>query len=412
MKLLLVEDNRQLAEQLTDTLAEHHYVVDVARDGEEGWDLAQAIPYDLLMLDVSLPRLDGVSLCRRLRSNGSQTPILMLTAHDSCADKVMGLDAGADDYLAKPILLNELTARLRALLRRNVRELTPLLEKGKLCLDPVAMQVTYGGKLVKLSPKEYLMLELFLRNSQRIYSRKAILDQLWGLDAELPGEDTVKAHIKGLRNRLKVFGVKDLIQSVYGVGYRLNPDYQEEDSPPQPETLEPVLLEPVFAAPLTVPLEVLATRSQPLVHLPKLMTLPWGDDRALSVMATAWQLQSLSVEASLWLQELEQESPDLLLLDLQEQPQKALALCNTLRQHRRWQGLPIVCLYPANDVELAQQALAAGVDDALIRDLEPQRMLLHLKSRLARVQQLTQAMGTPAIQHPPVQQHPSAPLRP
>jgi DNA-binding response OmpR family regulator len=275
------------------------------------------------------------------------------------------------------------------------------------------MQVTYGGQLVKLSPKEYLMLELFLRNSQRIYSRKAILDQLWGLDAELPGEDTVKAHIKGLRNRLKIFGVKDLIQSVYGVGYRLNPDYQEEDSPPPPQ---PEILEPVFAAPLTVPLEVLATPFQPSVHLPKLMTLHWGDDRALSVMATAWQLQSLSAEASLWLQQLEQESPDLLLLDLQQQPKQALALCKTLRQHRRWQGLPIVGLYPATDAELAKQALTAGVDDALSRDLEPQRMLLHLKSRLARVQQLTQAMGTPAIQNPPVQQqqqqHPSAPLRP
>jgi DNA-binding response OmpR family regulator len=228
MKLLLVEDNRQLAEQLADTLSEHHYVVDVARDGEEGWELAQLVPYDLLMLDVSLPRLDGVSLCRRLRSRGSQTPILMLTAHDSCADKVMGLDAGADDYLAKPILLNELTARLRALLRRNVRELTPILAKGKLQLDPVAMQVTYDGAPVKLSPKEYLLLELFLRNSQRIYSRKAIMDQLWGLDADLPGEDTVKAHIKGLRNRLKLFGVQDLIQSVYGVGYRLNPDYKDQ----------------------------------------------------------------------------------------------------------------------------------------------------------------------------------------
>ncbi len=387
MKLLLVEDNRQLAEQLADTLAEHHYVVDVARDGEEGWDLAQAIPYDLLMLDVSLPRLDGVSLCRRLRSNGSQTPILMLTAHDSCADKVMGLDAGADDYLAKPIFLNELTARLRALLRRNVRELTPLLEKGKLCLDPVAMQVTYGGQLVKLSPKEYLMLELFLRNSQRIYSRKAILDQLWGLDAELPGEDTVKAHIKGLRNRLKVFGVKDLIQSVYGVGYRLNPDYPEDPSSTEPS-------EPVPSLPSEIlPTIFQAPPAQPSVPLPKLMTLHWQDDRALSVMATAWQVQGLCGDESLWLQQLEAASPDLLLLDLQQQPQQALALCHQLRQQNRWQWLPIVCLYRSSDVELAQQAFAAGVDDALSHDLQPQRMLLHLQSRLARVQQLTQAMG-------------------
>jgi DNA-binding response OmpR family regulator len=364
MKLLLVEDNRQLAEQLADTLSEHHYVVDVARDGEEGWELAQLVPYDLLMLDVSLPRLDGVSLCRRLRSRGSQTPILMLTAHDSCADKVMGLDAGADDYLAKPILLNELTARLRALLRRNVRELTPILAKGKLQLDPVAMQVTYDGAPVKLSPKEYLLLELFLRNSQRIYSRKAIMDQLWGLDADLPGEDTVKAHIKGLRNRLKLFGVQDLIQSVYGVGYRLNPDYKDQVANDD---------------------SAIALSEPRPDNSPKVFTLGnclKGDPALLR----PWQIQALPSDSTIWQGTLEAGRPDLIVMDL-AMPE-SLKLCQMLRAHTHWSDLPIAGFYPSGEMQYLQQGLAMGVDDCLENSLPIQQVMLQLEGRLNRIRQL------------------------
>jgi DNA-binding response OmpR family regulator len=372
MKLLLVEDNRQLAEQLADTLSEHHYVVDVARDGEEGWELAQLVPYDLLMLDVSLPRLDGVSLCRRLRSRGSQTPILMLTAHDSCADKVMGLDAGADDYLAKPILLNELTARLRALLRRNVRELTPILAKGKLQLDPVAMQVTYDGAPVKLSPKEYLLLELFLRNSQRIYSRKAIMDQLWGLDADLPGEDTVKAHIKGLRNRLKLFGVQDLIQSVYGVGYRLNPDYKDQVAPDD----RPVAI------------------AKPGSSGPKVLTMGncLKQDPALF---QHWQIQVLPPEPGIWSGAIEAVQPDLIVMDLALP--ESLKLCQMLRGNAQWSDLPIAGFYPSGEMQYLQQGLAMGVDDCLENSLPMQQIVLQLEGRLNRIRQLKAGwqMATP-----------------
>jgi DNA-binding response OmpR family regulator len=382
MKLLLVEDNRQLAEQLADTLSEHHYVVDVARDGEEGWELAQLVPYDLLMLDVSLPRLDGVSLCRRLRSRGSQTPILMLTAHDSCADKVMGLDAGADDYLAKPILLNELTARLRALLRRNVRELTPILAKGKLQLDPVAMQVTYDGAPVKLSPKEYLLLELFLRNSQRIYSRKAIMDQLWGLDADLPGEDTVKAHIKGLRNRLKLFGVQDLIQSVYGVGYRLNADYQDQAATDD---------RPIASADLKVGNGALKGQ-----RAPKVFTL--GNclkrDPALS---HHWQLQALPADPAIWPGAIEAGQPDLVVMDL-AMPE-SLELCQMLRQHTQWSDLPIAGFYPAGEMQYLQQGLAMGVDDCLENSLPTQQVVLQLEGRLNRIRQLKARWQMTSLPH-------------
>jgi DNA-binding response OmpR family regulator len=375
MKLLLVEDNRQLAEQLADTLSEHHYVVDVARDGEEGWELSQLVPYDLLMLDVSLPRLDGVSLCRRLRSRGSQTPILMLTAHDSCADKVMGLDAGADDYLAKPILLNELTARLRALLRRNVRELTPILAKGKLQLDPVAMQVTYDGAPVKLSPKEYLLLELFLRNSQRIYSRKAIMDQLWGLDADLPGEDTVKAHIKGLRNRLKLFGVQDLIQSVYGVGYRLNPDYQDQVAADSP----------------------IARFSQ---GGPRVFTLGSCLQQD-SLLLQHWQLQRLPTDPGAWQSSIEAGQPDLIAMDL-TMPE-SLKLCQMLRAHHHWSDLPIAGFYPAGEIQYLQQGLALGVDDCLENSLPMQQVILQLEGRLNRIRQL-KARWQMAATPPPTKQ--------
>jgi DNA-binding response OmpR family regulator len=369
MKLLLVEDNRQLAEQLADTLSEHHYVVDVARDGEEGWELAQLVPYDLLMLDVCLPRLDGVSLCRRLRSRGSQTPILMLTAHDSCADKVMGLDAGADDYLAKPILLNELTARLRALLRRNVRELTPILAKGKLQLDPVAMQVTYDGAPVKLSPKEYLLLELFLRNSQRIYSRKAIMDQLWGLDADLPGEDTVKAHIKGLRNRLKLFGVQDLIQSVYGVGYRLNADYQDQ----------------VVTANKSIASDDPITSNGAPKEQPKVFTLGNCLKRDPAVLQH-WQLQALPADSATWERAIGAGQPDLIVIDL-AMPE-SLQLCQMLRQHSHWSDLPIAGFYPSGEMQYLQQGLAMGVDDCLENSLPIQQIVLQLEGRLNRIRQL------------------------
>ncbi len=381
MKLLLVEDNRQLAEQLADTLSEHHYVVDVARDGEEGWELAQLVPYDLLMLDVSLPRLDGVSLCRRLRSRGSQTPILMLTAHDSCADKVMGLDAGADDYLAKPILLNELTARLRALLRRNMRELTPILAKGKLQLDPVAMQVTYDGAPVKLSPKEYLLLELFLRNSQRIYSRKAIMDQLWGLDADLPGEDTVKAHIKGLRNRLKLFGVQDLIQSVYGVGYRLNPDYQDH----QVTNDSPIALALPTGAPKVVTLGNCLQRDP--------------------ILLQHWQLQVLPTDSGAWQRLIEAGQPDLIVVDL-AMPE-SLTLCQMLREHSQWSDLPIAGFYPSGEMQYLQQGLAMGVDDCLENSLPIQQVVLQLEGRLNRIRQLKARwqMTPPAPSHVPSPPH-------
>jgi diguanylate cyclase (GGDEF)-like protein len=222
MRLLLVEDDELLAQTLSTALSQQSYVVDLAADGEEGWNFAQAFTYDLIVLDVSLPGLDGISLCRRLRNQDFNNPILLLTAKDSSEEKIAGLDAGADDYVVKPCTVAELFARLRALLRRRSASGAPMLEWDSLCLDPSAHEVTWNGELLTLSPKEYSLLELFLRNPRRVFSKRAILEHLWSFD-DPPSEETIRAHIKGLRRKLKQVNIEELIETVYGIGYRLKP---------------------------------------------------------------------------------------------------------------------------------------------------------------------------------------------
>ncbi|MCT7948692.1 response regulator [Ancylothrix sp. C2] len=239
MKILLVEDDDLLASMLQTVLTEHHHTVDVASDGLKAWDLAESFNYDLIVLDVMLPKLDGITLCRRLRSNRLSMPILLLTAKDSKNDKVMGFDAGADDYVVKPFDPEELAARIRALLRRKGTALPPVLGWGLLRLDPNTCTVSYAGQPLHLTPKEYGLLELFLRNNNRVFSRNAILEQLWSFE-ESPAEETVRAHIKGLRMKLKAAGAPaDVIETVYGLGYRLKPyNTLESDSTQTPQETE------------------------------------------------------------------------------------------------------------------------------------------------------------------------------
>lgn len=234
MRLLLVEDDQLIAEPLVKALTDQNYVIDLATDGQAGWELADAFTYDLILLDVMLPQLDGISLCRRLRAQGNRTLILLLTTQDTVNHKVMGLDAGADDYLAKPFDLEELLARIRALLRRGSAILPPLLKWENLHLDPNTCEVTYNGQPLHLTPKEYGLLELFLRNRQRVFSYDVILDHLWSLQ-DTPGDDTIRAHIKGLRQKLKLAGMtQDPIETVYGLGYRLKPESQPGPRQPKP----------------------------------------------------------------------------------------------------------------------------------------------------------------------------------
>jgi two-component system, OmpR family, response regulator len=221
MRILLVEDDQRIAIALMETLRDRQYQVDLGEDGESGWEFLQAFSYELILLDVTLPKLNGIQLCQRLRKAGIQTPVLMLTARDSSSDKVLGLDAGADDYVVKPFDLAELTARIRALLRRGTTVLPTVLEWGDLRLNPSSYEVNYGENLLHLTPKEYQLLELFIRKNKMVLSRSLILDNLWSFE-EPPGEETVKVHIKDLRKKLRIAGAPpDFIETVYGVGYRL-----------------------------------------------------------------------------------------------------------------------------------------------------------------------------------------------
>ncbi|MBE9178791.1 response regulator [Oculatella sp. LEGE 06141] len=223
MKILLVEDDALISEPLTKALIDQHYSVETVTDGRVGLERLESFTYDLILLDVMLPNLDGISLCRQLRSQGNQTPIVLLTAQDTSTNKVMGLDAGADDYVAKPFDLQELLARIRALLRRGGAALPPLLVWHNLTLDPSVCEVTCHDQLLRLTPKEYGLLELFLRNPHRIFSTSVLIDHLWSFE-ESPTEDTIRSHIKALRQKLKSARVlADPIETVYGIGYRLKP---------------------------------------------------------------------------------------------------------------------------------------------------------------------------------------------
>ena len=231
MKILIVEDDNSLAQAIAAVLTKLHYVVDIASDGQDGWELAVACNYDLILLDVLLPKFDGISICRQLRQEGYQMPILLLTSLDTKSDKVIGLDAGADDYVVKPFDFQELTARIRALGRRGSSSLPPILEWGSLHLDPSSCEVTYANEVLHLTAKEFSILELFLRNSQRIFNRGAIIDNLWGAEKDPPEEDTIKSHIKSLRRKVKAAGGDyNFIETVYGMGYRLKPLPEEKST--------------------------------------------------------------------------------------------------------------------------------------------------------------------------------------
>jgi DNA-binding response OmpR family regulator len=228
MKILLVEDDEFTTSVVVQALTNYNYQIETANDGQLGLELAKKVDYDLLLLDVSLPGLDGISLCRQIRFAGYQMPILMLTGKDSTTMRVIGLEAGADDYVVKPFDLSELIARIKALLRRGKEILPIVLTWETLQLNTNTKEVTYAAKHLHLTPKEYGLLELFLRNPQRIYSRSALLDKIWS-SVEFPGEEAVTTQIKGLRQKLKAVDMTvDLIETVYGLGYRLRGEEKDK----------------------------------------------------------------------------------------------------------------------------------------------------------------------------------------
>jgi DNA-binding response OmpR family regulator len=222
MRILLVEDDSRLAETLAEALTDQLYVVDTAREAESALESIRASDYDLLLLDVMLPQLDGISFCSLLRTQGYGMPILMVTARDTVSDKISGLDAGADDYIVKPVDLGELFARIRALLRRGSGSSPPILEWGDLHLDPSTYEVSYADIPIHLTPKEYCLIELLLRQGRRLLSRRAIIQHIWPIE-ETVEEDTVKVHLRSLRQKLKAAGASEnFIETVHGMGYRLS----------------------------------------------------------------------------------------------------------------------------------------------------------------------------------------------
>ncbi|RAP77291.1 response regulator transcription factor [Paenibacillus montanisoli] len=220
MRVLLVEDETKVARFISQGLKEHHYVVDVASDGEMASELVYMEEYDLIIVDIMIPKKNGLRLIRELRSNGTNTPILVLSAKNSVGDKVEGLDTGADDFMTKPFAFSELLARMRCLLRRKTESAAPLLQVSDLTLNPSTREVMRGGRPIGISNKEYAILEFMMRNAGRILSRTLILEHVW-MDAYNTGTNVVDVYINHLRNKIdKDFDLK-MIHTVYSVGYVL-----------------------------------------------------------------------------------------------------------------------------------------------------------------------------------------------
>ncbi|MCF2970497.1 response regulator [Synechococcus sp. Nb3U1] len=226
MKIVLVEDDQVLAQLISDRLRKEHYVVEMATNGLEGLKLTRVTAADLWIIDIELPKLNGFQLCQRLRQQGIQAPVLLLTARRGETDLLTGFNLGADDYLVKPFQISELLVRVRALLRRPRQLQNTLLSWGVLELSTETATVTYGGKPVSLRPKEYKLLEILMRHGRQILSYEQLFDQLWTLE-ETPNKESLKAHIKGLRKALKQIDAPlDIIEAIRGLGVRLNPTYE------------------------------------------------------------------------------------------------------------------------------------------------------------------------------------------
>lgn len=220
MRILIVEDDAKMAELLRRGLTAQGYSVDVASDGLNGFEKAQSEAYDSLVLDIMLPGMDGVSVARRLRAQGVQIPILMLTARDAAQEVVRGLDAGADDYLTKPFAFEVLTARLRAIARRGVPESVALLKTADLTLNPETHEVQRAGRGIVLTRTEYVLLERLMRRAGRLVSRDALIEAVWGIDRDVES-NTLDVFIWQLRSKVEAGGAKRLIQTVRGFGYTI-----------------------------------------------------------------------------------------------------------------------------------------------------------------------------------------------
>lgn len=221
MRILLVEDNRRLSHSIRLSLIDDGYAVDTAFTGPEGEELAEITPYDVIILDIMLPEKSGLEVCRDLRNKRINTPVLMLTARDAVEDRVAGLDSGADDYLVKPFAIEELRARLRALLRRESDDKSGVLRLADLELDPSTRFVSRAGKPIELTAKEYALLEYFMRNPNRVITREMAESHIWSYDFQT-SSNVVDVYIRRLRAKIDADYAVKLFETVRGAGYRLH----------------------------------------------------------------------------------------------------------------------------------------------------------------------------------------------
>lgn len=222
MRLLIVEDERKISAYIKRGLEEQGYAVDAAYTGREALDWAPSAPYDAIILDIMLPEMDGISVCKELRRQGNRAPILMLTARDTVDDRVIGLDSGADDYLSKPFALKELLARIRALTRRSSdAPKSPILQAADLTLNPLTRRVKRGGKSIELTAKEYAILECLMRERDRVLTRTQIAEHVWNYDV-FNHSNVVDVYIKNLRRKIDDEFEQKLIHTVRGAGYRIS----------------------------------------------------------------------------------------------------------------------------------------------------------------------------------------------
>jgi DNA-binding response OmpR family regulator len=222
-KILVVDDDIPLAEMIKDWLVGEDFIVETSNNGGHTQDLLDKYEYDLVVLDWDLPEVSGLDILQKLRDDGRNTPVLMLTGKDQVWDKEKGLDSGADDYLTKPFSMKEMTARIRALLRRINTNYSGMLLAGCICLDPTRHRVTVRGEEVSLLPKEFALLEYLLRHPGQVFCSDALIDRVWTAESNV-GPETVRQCVKRLRQKIDVEGKESVIENVYKVGYRIRTD--------------------------------------------------------------------------------------------------------------------------------------------------------------------------------------------
>jgi DNA-binding response OmpR family regulator len=351
MKILVVEDDAAVSITLKHLLSSRNHAVDTVAEGRAGFAMVETYQYDLLLLDIKLPDLDGVQLCQQIRQRGYRMPILMLTGIDEREEKALALNTGADDYVVKPFDSMELLARVGALLRRGKVTGAPVLEWGDLRLDPGSREVSFDGKTLSLTAKEYAILELFLRDPARIWSQGEIVERVWTSDRP-PGEETVRYHVKELRKKLQKNGAAfDLVETVHGVGYRLNPSFSSRD-----ECRQTVLV-------IT-------------------------DDRELSgfigALLSDRDLRTMALDNTRqYRRTLDKERVDLVIADVDSGAGDVLELCRAERQNSRGRVLPTIALIPNTaDKRLIERVFEAGADDFIRKPIVGPELIGRVMTRL------------------------------